>query len=125
MQPDCNLVLYSIAKLQKLGVGAPAAAVWASGTYNQGTGPCSAVVSSAGGGSLSVLDSAGVVLFHQPTAAPVPDPTIVQHRFNPLQTGARARNPPLCSTPPCRLGMQTHAPLPPCSALRASKAMLG
>lgn len=107
MQPDCNLVLYSIARLQQYGQGSSRAAVWASNTYMAGTGPCSAVVSSAGGGSLSVLDSAGVVLFHAPSSAPVPEPTIVQHRFNPLQTGARA--PPLTSPEACALSRQRAA----------------
>ena len=86
---DCNLVLYSVPALAKNGATS-AAALWGSGTYNQGTAPCSAVVSSAGGGSLAVLDATGVLLFLAPSGNTAPDPAILQHRFNALQTGELA-----------------------------------
>ena len=87
LSQDCNLVLYSISQLQQSGATS-AAALWGSNTYLAGTTPCSAVVSSAGGGSLSVLDATGVLLFLAPSGAAAPDPSILQHRFNALQTGA-------------------------------------
>ena len=56
---DCNLVLYTSGR----------AAIFSTATYNQGTPPCSAVVSSSAGGTLSVLDSTGRVLYKAPGAA--------------------------------------------------------
>ena len=75
---NCNLVLS----------GASGALVWASNTAGQGAAPCSAVVSSARGGSLAVLDSTGVLLYLAPASGAAPDPAILQHRFNAYQTGA-------------------------------------
>jgi hypothetical protein len=67
---------------------ATGAMVWASNTGGQGAPPCSAVVSSAGGGALAVLDSTGVLLFLVPSPGAAPDPAVLQHRFNAHQTGA-------------------------------------
>ena len=61
---DCNLVLYN-GKLAQSGPTAQAA-VWSSATFNKGTAPCTAVVSSVAGGSLSVDDTKGAQLFKQP-----------------------------------------------------------
>ena len=54
---DCNLVLY------KSGTSSPQTAIFYSGTYNQGVAPCHLLVSSAAGGTFSVIDSTGAVLF--------------------------------------------------------------
>lgn len=61
---DCNLVLYNgnLASLGQVGQ----AAVWSTNTYDQGTAPCTANVTSAAGGYLSVNDSKGVQLFRAP-----------------------------------------------------------
>ena len=61
---DCNLVLYN-GNLNQTGPSAQSA-VYSSATYDQGTPPCTANVSSAGGGSLKVNDSKGVQLFERP-----------------------------------------------------------
>ena len=42
------------------------AAVWSSGSYGQGTAPCMLTVSGTNGGSISVSDVTGVLLFQQP-----------------------------------------------------------
>ena len=57
-------MLYSVPKLANYGQTA-AAAVWASNTFAQGTS-CSAVVASAGGGSLGIQNSAGTHVFTAP-----------------------------------------------------------
>ena len=59
LMQDCNLVLYTSGR----------AAIFSTATYNQGTPPCSNVVSSSAGGTLSVLDSTGRVLYKAPGAA--------------------------------------------------------
>ena len=59
LMQDCNLVLYTNGR----------AAIFSTATYNQDTPPCSAVVSSSAGGTLSVLDSTGRVLYKAPGAA--------------------------------------------------------
>lgn len=55
---DCNLVLYN-----GMGTGSAANIVYQSNTAGQGTPPCRLFVSSANGGSFSVLDSKNAVLF--------------------------------------------------------------
>ena len=44
------------------------ASVWSSGTYNQGTTPCMLTVSGINGGSITVNDALGMLLFQQPQA---------------------------------------------------------
>ena len=54
---DCNLVLY------KAGNSNPANAIFATNTSNRGVAPCHLLVSSASGGSISVVDNTGATLF--------------------------------------------------------------
>ena len=57
---DCNLVMYT-------GAGnAPSNAIYASGTYDKGTLPCTLTVSGVGGGFIAVTDSTFHVLYVQP-----------------------------------------------------------
>ena len=58
---DCNLVLYTAAG------SAPSNAIFNTGTYGQGTPPCSLTVSSVGGGFITVADSNHTVLYLEPT----------------------------------------------------------
>ena len=60
---DCNLVLYNANYIQTGQVGE--SAVWSSVTYDLGT-QCTANVTSAGGGSLTVNSNTGVQLFKRP-----------------------------------------------------------
>ena len=54
---DCNLVLY------KSGTSSPSTALFQSNTYMGGAEPCHLLVSSASGGTISVIDNTGKVLF--------------------------------------------------------------
>jgi hypothetical protein len=58
---DCNLVMYNGSYF--INGPVPQSAIYATGTSNKGTAPCSLNVSSAAGGSFSVIDSKGNVLF--------------------------------------------------------------
>ena len=62
MPQDCNLVLYTAAG------NAPSNAVYSTGTYGQGSPPCSLTVSGVGGGYITVADSNHTVLYLEPTS---------------------------------------------------------
>ena len=61
---DCNAVIYDGGYVTS-GFSA-ANAIWDSATYETGTAPCTLVVSSSGGGSLTIVNNAGAVIFRRP-----------------------------------------------------------
>lgn len=96
---DCSLVLYS--------GGASYNALFDSDTFGQGSPPCRMVVSSAGGGSFAVLDSANAVLFSRGAYSPAGTPPgtlpsggqLAQACSPPLHAHAGAADcvPPACT----------------------------
>ena len=68
---DCNFVGYDGSYTTSNGYADAANAFFATNTYG-GTSPCSFTVSSANGGSISVVDATGRTLYSKPTAASLP-----------------------------------------------------
>ena len=76
---DCNLALYNANYLPAAGgQPVPGNAAYATGTGGQGAPLCTAQVSSAAGGALTVVDANSTVLFRAPASpvAPAPIDTI-------------------------------------------------
>lgn len=72
---DCNLALYNANYLPAAGgKPVPANLVYSTGTSGKGTPLCSARVSSASGGSLTVVDANGTVQFRAPASPVTPAP---------------------------------------------------
>ena len=69
---DCNFVLYDGSYTSSNGLASAQNAIFATQTSGQGTSPCRLLVSSANGGSISIVDATGRTVYLNPSAVVLP-----------------------------------------------------